>query len=86
MGNKQPTFLLIPTKRQVCIVTVLERIINTRLKWFLESENLLASEQAGFREHHCIEDQTTYIAQEIEYGFQHQKANTHCMDRSAESI
>ena len=30
------------------IVKVLETIINTRLKWFLESESLLASEQAGF--------------------------------------
>ena len=56
-----------------CIVQVLERIINTRLKWFLESEKLLASEQAGFREHHCPEDQTTYLAQEIEDGSQHKK-------------
>ena len=32
-----------------------------------------ASEQAGFREHHCTEDQTTYLAQEIEDGFQHKK-------------
>ena len=52
-----------------CIVKVLERIINTRLKWFLESEKFLASEQDGFREHHCTEDQTTYLAQEIEVGF-----------------
>ena len=34
---------------------------------------MLASEQAGFREHHCTEDQTTYLAQEIEDGFQHKK-------------
>ena len=34
---------------------------------------MLASEQAGFREHHCTEDQTTYLAQEIEGGFQHKK-------------
>ena len=56
-----------------CIVKVLERIINTRLKWFIESEKLLASEQAGFREYHCTEDQTTYIAHEIEDEFQHNK-------------
>ena len=62
-----------PISLTSCIVKVLERIINTRLKWFLESENLLASEQAGFREHHCTEDQTTYLAQEIEDGFQHKK-------------
>ena len=61
-----------PIRLTRCIVNVLGRIINTRLKWFLESENLLASEQAGFREHHCTEDQT-YIAQEIEDGYQHKK-------------
>ena len=36
-----------PISLTSCIVNVLESIINTRLKWFLESENLLASEQAG---------------------------------------
>ena len=54
-----------PISLASCIVKVLERIINTRLKWFLEPENLLASEQAGFREHHYNEDQTTYLEQEI---------------------
>ena len=62
-----------PISLKSCIVKVLERIINKRLKWFLESENLLASEQASFREHNCTEDQTTYLAQEIEDGFQHKK-------------
>ena len=62
-----------PISLTSCIVRVLERIINTRLKWFLQSEKLLASEQAGFREHHCTEDQTTYLAHEIEDGFQHKK-------------
>ena len=52
-----------PISLTSCIVKVLERIINTSLKWFLVSEKLLASEQAGFREHHSTEDQTTYLAQ-----------------------
>ena len=34
---------------------------------------MLASEQAGFREHHCTEDQTTYLAQEIEDRLHHKK-------------
>ena len=34
---------------------------------------MLASELAGFREHNCTEDQTTYLAQEIEDRFQHKK-------------
>ena len=38
-----------PIRLTSCIVKVPERVINTRLKWFLESEKLLASEQAGFR-------------------------------------
>ena len=42
-----------------CMVKLLERIINTRLKWFLETEKLLVPQQAGFREHQCTEDQTT---------------------------
>ena len=32
---------------------------------------LIPSEQAGFREHRCTEDQATYLAQEIKNGFQH---------------
>ena len=55
------------------IVKVLERIINTRLKWFIESEKVLTSEKASFREHHCTEDQTSYLVQEIEDGFPHKK-------------
>ena len=43
-----------PISLTSCIVMVLECIINTRLKWFIESEKLLVSEQAGFREHHWI--------------------------------
>ena len=62
-----------PISLTSCVVKLLERIINARLKWFLESEQLLAPQQAGFREHHCSEDQTTYLAQEIEDGFQQSK-------------
>ena len=43
------------------------------MKRYIESEQLLAPQQAGFREHHCTEDQTTYLAQEIEDGFQQNK-------------
>ena len=55
-----------PISLTSCMVKLLERIINTRLKWFLETEKLLVPQQAGFREHHCTEDQTTYLAQGIE--------------------
>ena len=55
------------------MVKLLERIINTRLKWFLEAEKLLVPQQARFREHQCTEEQTTYLIQEIEDGFQRKK-------------
>ena len=46
-----------PTYRPIsltsCVVKLLERIINARTKWYLESEQLLTPQQAGFREHHC---------------------------------
>ena len=56
-----------------CMAKLLEQIINTRLKWFLETEKLLVPQQAGFREHQCTKDQTTYLAQEIEDEFQCKK-------------
>ena len=62
-----------PISLTSCVVKLLERIINARMKWYLESEQLLAPQQAGFGEHHCTEDQTTYLAQETEDGFQQYK-------------
>ena len=51
----------------------MERVVNQRLKWYLETNDLLAPEQAGFRQFHTTEDQTTYLAQEIEDAFQEMK-------------
>ena len=51
----------------------MERIINLRLQWYLESESFLASQQAGFRQCHSTEDQITYLSQEIEDAFQEKK-------------
>ena len=61
-----------PISLTSCMVKLLERIINTRLKWFLETEKLLVPQQAGFREHKYTEDETTYPAQKID-GFQRRK-------------
>ena len=44
----------------------MERVVNQRLKWYLETNDLLAPELAGFRQIRSTEDQTTYLAQEIE--------------------
>ena len=51
----------------------MERVVNQRLKWHLETNDLLAPEQAGFRQFRATEDQTTYLAQEIEDAFQEKK-------------
>ena len=67
-----------PISLTSCMVKLLERIINTRLKWFILTEKLLVTKQVGFREHKCTEDQTTYLAQEIEDGFQPKKIKFQC--------
>ena len=56
-----------------CVGKTMERVVNQRLKWYLETNDLLAPEQAGFREFRATEDQTTYLAQEIEDAFQEKK-------------
>ena len=44
----------------------MERVVNQRLKWYLETNDLLTPEHAGFRQFRATEDQITYLAQEIE--------------------
>ena len=62
-----------PLSLTSCVVKTMKRIVNERLKWYLETENLLAPEQAGFRQFRSTEDQATYLSQEIEDAFQEQK-------------
>ena len=51
-----------PISLTIFMVKLLERISNTRLKWFLETEKIIVPQQAEFREHQCTENQTTYLA------------------------
>ena len=53
-----------------CIGKLMEKLVNTRLTWHFESKKLFSPEQCGFRRNLSTEDQVTYIAQEIEDGFQ----------------
>ena len=62
-----------PISLTSCVGKTMERIVNERLRWYLESRNLLAPEQAGFRQFRCTEDQATFLSQEIEDAFQEQK-------------
>ena len=59
-----------PLNLTSCVGKTMERVVNQRFKWYLETNDLLAPEQAGFRQFRATEDQTTYLAQEIEDAFQ----------------
>ena len=62
-----------PISLTSCVGKLMERLINTRLTWHLEKNNIISPEQAGFRQHRSTEDQVAYIAQKIEDGFQDKK-------------
>ena len=62
-----------PISLTSCVVKTMERIVNERLRWYLETNNLLVPEQAGFRQFRSTEDQATYLSQEVEDAFQEQK-------------
>ena len=62
-----------PISLTSCLCKTMERIINHRMKGYLESNHLLADEQAGFRQCYSTEDQATYLSQDIEDAFQDKK-------------
>ena len=56
-----------------CVGKLLERIINKRLIWHLESNSVLASTQIGYRQFRSTEDQLALLTQDIEDAFQEKK-------------
>ena len=62
-----------PISLTSCVVKTMERVVNERLKCYLEMEDILVPEQAGFRQFRSTEDQATYLSQEVEDAFQEQK-------------
>ena len=62
-----------PVNLTSCVVKTKERIVNERLKWYLEMEDFLVPEQAGIRHFHSTEDQASFLSQEIEEALQEQK-------------
>ena len=62
-----------PISLTTCISKCLERIINQRLVYHLETEQKLVPKQTGFRRYHSTEDKVTLLSQEIEDCIQEQK-------------
>ena len=50
-----------------------EQVESLKLQTYLESENVLGHEQAGFRQYKSTEDQTTHLSQVVEDAFQSKK-------------
>ena len=52
-----------------CLCKVLEKMINHRLMWKLETENLLAKEQCGFRKNHSTIDHLIRLESTVRNAF-----------------
>ena len=63
-----------PVSLTSCIAKLVERLILIPLSYHLESNNLLADEQAGFRQNRSTEEQIARVAQIVSDGFQHTPA------------
>ena len=59
-----------PISLTSCLGKLCERILNTRLYWWLESSGLITQSQAGFRSKSRTEDQLFRLTQRIIDGFQ----------------
>lgn len=57
-----------------CVWKNTDRIVNALLKWYMETNNILETQQACFRQFRSTKDKTSYLSQETEYSFQEQKA------------
>ena len=62
-----------PISLTSCLCKLMERLVQTRLSYILESNDLLSSVQAGFRPLRSTVDQTVRLTQSIANGFNHKK-------------
>ena len=58
-----------PISLTSCVSKLFERIILSRLLFFLESNSILSPHQAGFRPGRFTLDQILYLSQSISHGF-----------------
>jgi len=59
-----------PISLTSCIGKCMERVVNNRLKYYLETNHKLSDYQAGFRSNRSVEDQLIRLSQAISDGFQ----------------
>ena len=52
-----------------CVCKLMEKMINTRLVWYLESKNLLSPHQYGFRKNRSTLDPLLKLSNQIQQGF-----------------
>ena len=52
-----------------CVSKIYERMVNTRLVWYLESKNLLSNRQFGFRKNRSTIDPLMMLTREIQNAF-----------------
>ena len=56
-----------------CICKIMEKMVNTRLVWYLERNNCLSSVQFGFRKNRSTIDPLLMLSNKIQQGFTQQK-------------
>ena len=62
-----------PISLTLCIGKLVERMLNERLNWWLEHNNIITPGQDGFRSNYTTEDQLIRLTQKIQNGFQMNK-------------
>ena len=65
-----------PISLTSCVCKLLERMVNHRLMWFLERNNVLCPQQSGFRQHRSTVDALMQLTSHIEEGFRNKKHTT----------
>ena len=65
-----------PISLTSCICKLFERIVNQRLMWFLEKNNILAPQQSGFRKNKSTMDALSQLTSYIQQSFREKKHTT----------
>ena len=70
--KKDPTSYR-PISLLSCVGKLLERMVNRRLTFLLEAQNILTPTQTGYRKFRSTEDQLALLVQDVENSFQEKK-------------